>query len=126
MSTTHNTTAEKTGGHALCMLRGKLFIELRTTVPAVDTYSTAVLMYGEDSSHNYTLRTELQPTLRYRVLLTINSALQNSAMPPPFPLPSILRDIRGRQGARGCGLESNTARLPHRASCLSPLLVVCY
>ena len=66
MLTTHNTVAEKTGGHALCMLRGIIFIELRAAVPAEDTYSTAVLMYGEDSSHNYTFRTELQPILRYR------------------------------------------------------------
>ena len=34
------------------------------------------------------------------------------------------RDIRGRQGVRGCGLEPNRAHLPHRAWCLSPLLVV--
>ena len=37
----------------------------------------------------------------------------------------ILREMRGRQGAPGCGLEPNTAvRLPHRASCLFPQLVV--
>ena len=32
--------------------------------------------------------------------------------------------IRSRQDARGRRLEPNTVRLQHRASCLSPLLVV--
>ena len=47
------------------MLRGIIIIELRATVSAEDTYSTAVLhqMYGKDSFHNYTFRTELQPIL---------------------------------------------------------------
>ena len=64
MSTTPHTTAERTGGHALHAGCGVIFIELRVTaVPAEDTYSsTAVLRYGEDSSHEYTYRTEQNRT----------------------------------------------------------------
>lgn len=36
----------------------------------------------------------------------------------------IFHDIRGRQGAVGCGLGSSTVRLPHRAPSLYPQLVV--
>ena len=73
------------------MLWSITLIELRATEPAEDAHHplkthTAVLLYGEDSSHSYTFRTELQPTLpRYRTTDYCN-ALQSSAMPRPLPL----------------------------------------
>ena len=36
----------------------------------------------------------------------------------------IFRDIRGRRGALGCALGPNAGRLPRRALCLSPQLLV--
>ena len=101
---------------------GYIFIELRATVPAEDAYSTAVLMYGEDSSHNHTFRTELYTavpcTADYR-----DSALQYSAPPPllseHFPRHS---SPSGRSGVRSGTKHSSPAA---QGMVFIPLLVVC-